>query len=59
LRSGFHGLVHPRGLLSGVAEAEVEERSMGADEMMTIPLGVPAMFALLVFAAVAYMDLSR
>ena len=51
--------MHPRGLLSGVAEAEVEERSMGADEMMTIPLGVPAMFALLVFAAVAYMDLSR
>jgi len=30
-----------------------------ADEMMTIPLGVPAMFALLVFAAVAYTDLSR
>jgi len=30
-----------------------------ADEIMTIPLGLPAMLALLVFAAVAYMDLSR
>jgi len=30
-----------------------------ADEMMTIPLGLPAMLALLVFAAVAYVDLSE
>ena len=58
-KSVFPSALGHAGLGVAAAYSQTLLVALGADEIMTIPLGLPTILALLVLAALAYVDLSR